>query len=467
MGQTNDTLVNLVSHLGDANDKQAYSQFATVEMRTQLEYEVAYRNWLVAKVVDLIPDEMARRWRELYLEDKDIDEFNDFSDKLDVRGALKTGLKWGRLTGGGGVYMVFEKDTNVSQPLDLDKVSLDNPLVKLLPFDRFDVQTEINLDPSALNYLRPERYRFIDSPNGQWIHWTRVLGPIDGYRLNLRQQKERLGWGGSVVERNRQPILDALAVFSSVASITHKADVDTMGIDGLLTKTANSELMNQMIARFTLLQQLMSNNRILLYDRSVEEIGKHAANLAGLLGLIPEEMSLVASATGIPITQFFGTPPKGLNATGEGDRKQWQATVAANQSSVFGPLLGILDPIIARSVYGSEVKVEYQWTPLEDPSDLDAANAANVRSNTAATYVTMGAIQPSHVSQELLSENEYSALDQEYVDSLKEIEGIKGEMAEEALLNPPEPTDQPEDEDNDRPGQTDAGDSEESEAEGV
>lgn len=435
---TLDSLVNLASHLGDARDKQSYSRFEQREL-SKGELEEAYKSWLPHKVARIFPDDMTREGRDIKLDGEEVKPLIDKIEELQVLPRLGDGYTWGRLYGGGAVYMVIPGD-DPQKALDLSRISLDNPITGLLAFDRYDVETVLNEDSKAPNFLRPESYRFTDTEVR--IHWTRVLGPFDGYKLPNRMQKENQGWGGSEVERVSSALLQALSVNASVTSLVHRADALTMGVKGLLSKTANATKTAELVRRFEVLATLLSNNSFLVYDKDNEEPGNLQASLSAPSGVIAEMMSIASSAVGVPVSRFFGTAPKGLNATGEGDRKDYQASVVGKQKTVFDPALQRLDPVLLRSVYGKEVGMSYTWSPLEQMSDLENANTKNAEADAHSKYVTIGAVTRSMVSQELLNGEEYAALDEQFVKELGEAEGKIGDEngvgQEEASEGPPE-----------------------------
>jgi phage-related protein (TIGR01555 family) len=408
---TADSLINLASHLGDSRDKQSYSQFSQTPLDRQ-SLEEAYKSWLPSKIARIFPEEMVREGRTIKIADEDAKPFTDFVSAVQAMKRLKEALIWGRLFGGGAVYMVIGNE-DPKKPLNIETISPSNPLVSLVTFDRYDVDTVINEDPRAPNYLRPETYTF--NADKIPIHWTRVLGPFDGYKLPNRLQKGNKGWGGSEVERVSSVVLQSLSVNASVASLVHRADSITVGIKGLLQKTQSTTKTQELARRFEIAAALISNNSFFLYDMDHEVPGQLKAELSAPGGLISEMMSLVASAVGAPVSRFFGTAPKGLNATGEGDRKDWQSVVRGYQVSDLGPELRRFDEIALRSVYGKEVDFEYEWNPLEQMSDLEIAEVRSKNADTDSKNVAMGAVMPSMVSHELASRGDYANLTPEWI----------------------------------------------------
>lgn len=429
--RTLDGLVNLMAHLGSARDKQAYSRFEYTEF-SEAELTAAYRCWLPNKLANIIPEDMIREGRTVYVEDADPSEFADFAENVDILGNLATGYAWGRLYGGGAVYMVVGEE-DPSTPLNLDTISPKNPLKALIDFGRWDVAVNLNENPRAPNYLRPEEYKFLGQT--EWVHWTRVLGPFDGYRLPRREQQFAQGWGGSEVEKIAEVALQALSANASVASIMHRASALVMGVKGLLQKSASTSRTAELQRRFELAALMMSNNSFTLFDLENESPANMTTNLSGITTLISDFLSVVAAAADIPVSRFFGTAPKGLNATGEGDRRNYHMLLRGKQTRVFGPALRRLDPVVLRSVYGRDMIARYDWNPLEELSGLDQAQAASIQADTHQKYITMGVALPSMVARELQANDTYTAMTDEYVVGLEEIEGMRDDEMQDTDMS--------------------------------
>lgn len=418
--RTIDGLVNLMSHLGGARDKQAYSRFEYTPM-AGAELTSAYRGWLANKLTNIIPEDMIREGRTVYVDDADSSEFADFAEDLDALGVLASAYGWGRLYGGGAAYMVVGEE-DPAKPLNVDSVSPSNPLLSLIDFNRHDVQVRLNENPRARSYMRPEYYQFHGETT--WIHWSRVLGPFDGYRLPRAEQRMAQGWGGSEVEKVSEVALQSLAANASVASLMHRSNSLVLGVKGLLQKTAKASSTAELQRRFEVASLMMSNNSFTLYDLDSEQPANMTLDLTAPTALMAEFLSIVSAAADIPVTRFFGTAPKGLNATGEGDRKNYNMMIAGKQRRVFGPALRVLDKLIVRSVYGRDLGVTSDWNPLETPSELEIAQAGNIRSSTHRAYLDMGVIVPSMVARELQADDTYTAMDDQFVLGLTKLEGL-------------------------------------------
>jgi phage-related protein (TIGR01555 family) len=90
--------------------------------------------------------------------------------------------------------------------------------------------------------------------------------------------------------------------------------------------------------RFRLGDHLKSFNNMLLLDE-MEKFERKATSFAGLPELMNKFMLHVAAAADIPVTRLFGQSAMGLNATGEGDERNYHERITSDQENRFGPAL--------------------------------------------------------------------------------------------------------------------------------
>ena len=79
---------------------------------------------------------------------------------------------------------------------------------------------------------------------------------------------------------------------------------------------------------------LVSIFRTLFLDKS-DDFEFKSPSFGGLADIKDRFARRLAAAAGIPMTRFWGTSPVGLNATGEGDMKNYAAHVAALQNRML------------------------------------------------------------------------------------------------------------------------------------
>jgi len=372
-------------------------------------------DWLSRRIVDLPVEDMAREWREIKapsVKPVDIEKLEAAEKRYRLKSVFIEAQQWARLYGGAAIVMGIEDGRSPNEPIDIEHLKQDS-LKFLLALDKnYIVPQQINTsDWKRPNYFRPETY----SINGEYVHESRVLS-FDGIRLPWRKRQQTNYWGGSFLRSVYEAILDSQATSHIIASLIYESKLDVISVPELHHELTSPDGVNKILTRFKLADIIKSVNNTLLLD-SREQFDRKATNFAGLSDLQKNYLLIVSAASGIPATRLLGQSAQGLNATGEGDQKDYYDTISAKQESEFEPNLNKFDEIFVRSVlgywpadWGFEFPSLFQLTDLER-ADLDLKN-----SQRDMNYVNIQAIDPLLVTKDLLNREVYSDLDVEYVD---------------------------------------------------
>jgi len=418
-----DNLVNLVSGLGTSRDKHTYSEFKKVVL-SQTELDTLYQNWIFGKVVDIPADDMTRKWRRPAcpsLTPDQIDQFIKAEEDLDVRGAFNSAVKWARLYGGSVIIIGAEdQGTNgLADPLNPRSVARGG-LVSLTVMDRWDISTQSVERTPGPGFGLPSMY-YING--GTAVHPSRVIR-FDGIKLPCREFERNQYWGGSVCNRVYADALSASTASQSVASMIYEASIEVIGVKDLFSRLMDKNKLGALLKRFEIATLTKSINKTLIIDKDNEDYAKYPTQFAGLSDLISELLSLVCSASDIPATRFLGQSAKGLNATGEGDLKNYYDMISGQQETCLAKQLNQLDQVLVRSVLGDmPTDWGYEFNSLWQMSDIEVATMEKTKAETAAIHMTNGVILPSHVAGQLLVSAVYPSLDGDYVNSMEAIEG--------------------------------------------
>ena len=104
-------------------------------------------------------------------------------------------------------------------------------------------------------------------------------------------------------------------------------------------------------------------------------------------------MTIVAGAADIPLTRLLGQSPGGLNASGEGDARNYYDRIRAMQELDIGPAMHILDECLIRSALGSRPDdVYYNWASLWQISDKERAEIGKIGADTVVALFNTGII---------------------------------------------------------------------------
>lgn len=422
IGAIKNSLENVVANLGTPKDKSSYNRFVARKYPPQVLDAMYSDDWLTGKVVDIPVNDATRKWRTFQseIDPEQIRKVVRAEKALGVRKNVNSCWKWARLYGGSLVLMGLDGTGELNEPLDVNRVR-EGSLKYLRVIDRnFVTPGAVNMrDPQQVNYMRPDSYK-LTSGLGE-IHSSRILR-FDGLDspVSIRQNDEY--WGLSVVHRVYDAIVNAASVVSSSASLVFESKVDVISVEGLGDMLATPQGEDLLIKRFQIADMLKSINNILLLDKN-ETIDRKTYSFQGLQDILVQFLSIASSASDIPATRLLGQSASGLNATGEGDLDNYYDMVQSGQEDILEPELVKLDEVLVRSAIGYyPPDWSFEFVPLKQMSELDESTIRVNNATAASIYVQNQIVPPWVVTEKLIEQNEYTGLNSELVEILKDIE---------------------------------------------
>lgn len=424
-----DSLENLVAQLGTSQDKRSHSRFVNSKRLSldgnQEELNALYRtDWLAGKVVDIIPNDMTREWRYFSgdIEPETVEKILEEEDRLKLRSAFNDAHKWARLYGTAFIVMNVDDGEPVDKPLRIDKIKKGGlkhiKVVDRHRIDRSDLQPIENpLDP---NYGMPVHYRFVNT--NVRIHHTRLIR-FDGVDLPFDEFKRNNYMSDSVLDRLYEALTNFNTVASGSASMVYETNVDVMKVKGLMNYIQSPEGTNLIQKRFTLAGMLKSFNNMLLLDAE-EDFEKKQNSFASIPDLLYAHALFLSGGSDVPATRLLGSSASGLNATGEGDMKNYYDTIRSKQVEDYKPKLDYIDDIMARSLgINPDADLSYKFNSLfqmtpKEQADTDFANAQR-----DAIYLDRGVVPEYTVAKDLKQNGTYTNITDEHITELEEYEG--------------------------------------------
>lgn len=271
-----------------------------------------------------------------------------------IQDALVKGLKlirkyrrakmWGNLFGGCIAVMGVDDGGSSDQPLNEAAI---RSFTFLDVHDKRQVsRARRYMDPMHPKFRQTELYRvnYVWGGTTLW-HESRVLR-FGGAETSEQETENLDGWDYSVmqaaypaVQRYETAQVDAQALFRDASQGVFK-------MRGLLQAVTGGKIgLADIATRLRLLDMSRGIARALFLDaESGEDFTKVATNFSGAPDMLDRRLWEVSAATGIPVTKLAGQAPAGLNATGEGDIRNWYDEVEADRQDW-------LDPKILRAAY--------------------------------------------------------------------------------------------------------------------
>lgn len=408
-----DSFKNFEKGLGgskDTNYNMTYSRDRFLDYQTL--NDLYATDWLAASVVDTPIDEAYREGRLLTIEDQE--KRTTFEDALDAFGVddkFSKAAKWARAFGGAGIIMIFDNQ-KLEEPLEVDKIT-QGSLKNLILVDRFelfpqDVNTTNILEP---NFLEPTYYTVAQGKTK--IHASRII-KFDGTVTTNREKTLRNYFGASIFDRGFKAISEAQTSSDLISNLLFQSNVDVTKIEGLndLLADGSTELAME---RIRIASRMKSNLNMLVLDGkdSYENIAK---NFSGLAELDSTFFQKVSGAFKIPATKLLGKSAQGMNATGEGDLKNYYDMVRSEiQTNLLSPKYTLIDQVLSMHLFGEDIGVYFEWESLWQMSDGEKATIELNRSQADNNYLLNNVITELDIKARLAEEGTYPTITQESV----------------------------------------------------
>ena len=436
---TTDALFNLAANIGTEQDKRSYTEYRERYWFARVTLEAMYaENWLAGKIVDIPADDMVREWRKFSSTsspDK-IQEFKQYENDMRVEEKFHEALKWSRLYGGCGIILGLDESQAgpPDTPLDINSLGKDC-LTHLTVVENerlVHAGAHISIDPTSPYFDEPEYFRLVTHP--QLIHRSRIIMFNGLIMPHYPKRRQRLPyWGRSILGRVYEAMVNADMTSNGAAALVGEASNDVIKYKGLAALMLQPGGEEKIRKRFALMKLLKSVNNATLLDEE-ESFESHSQAFSGLGDLLDRFLAIIAGAADIPVTRLIGTAAKGLNATGEGELKNYYDQIAAQQKRRLSPGLRQLDKVMQRSLWGEEIDDwGFEWVSLfqlnpKDKSEMESNNA--FRDNI---YLEAGVIKPSIVAKELQEQGTYTNITAEDIIEVEEAEAQAKELEEKQI----------------------------------
>jgi phage-related protein (TIGR01555 family) len=428
-----DNFTNLVAELGTNKDKKSHGTFGRRELDpTQLEAMYEF-DWLSGKVVDIPVDDATRNWRTITapsVEDR-MEEIRQAEEDIGIRSAINDAQKWADLYRGAIIVMIVKGNTPVWEPLDPATVK-QGDLQRLEVFDSTEatIRVDNTNDVTEPDFRHPSSYSIA---GGQQIHSSRVLH-FEGYKLPWRPRTFNNYWGGSRLVRFYDALRNSRSTTDSIASMIYEAKLDIISVPELYQELAGPDGTEAIVNRFALADMIKSFNNTLLLD-SKETFNRNNTSFAGLADLKKTYMIETSAAADIPATRLFGQAASGLNATGEGDERNYYDRINSDQETRFRPPLTVFDQVFARSVLGAyPPDWRFEFNPLRQMNETEIAEIRLKNAQRHEIDMRNDVVTPGIVARQYLEDRIYEAIDEEYVNELLALDAE--EPASEPAPNP-------------------------------
>ena len=361
-------------------------------------------NWVVQNVVGLVVDDMLREWYKAGgLSPAEQDALSREERRARLRPRVAEGLRWGRLYGGAAGLILIRGQEDLSKPLDLELV-YPGSFQGLYILDRWQgVSPNMGLTFEGGEEV-PESYSITDGEGRTTatVHHSRLIR-FTGRDLPRLERQAELYWGESEIEALYRDVVAHDNVSANMAALTFRANVTTQEVKGLeqLLSMASPAVQRRFWNVMQAQSVLRSNFGVQLVEEGTK-LTDHNYNFAGLSDVYESMCLNLCGASHYPMTKLFGRSPAGMDATGEGDLKNYYDYVDSQREAKLRPALEKLLPVLCMSALGYVPEgLDVSFPPLWTPTAKELADIAKAKSEAIAAAYTNGLLNVDTAQKEL------------------------------------------------------------------
>ena len=407
-----DGYVNLPARLGGASTLLSAGTYErTFPFNPALLTSLYRESWIAKRIIDMPGEDMTRGWYTMPLEEKQAEELRALEARHDIRREITDAIRWARLYGGALALMVIDGHEGfLSDPLDPDTV-MPGSFCGLLVRDRLSVtpSAELEDDLNDPDFGYPMYYDLqadAGAPGGMpgtlRVHHSRVLR-FTGRDLPRDEEAAEQYWGASELEHIWEELQKRSATSANIAQLVFQANITTlrMGDFGEILAMGTDQQRRRVLEALEQENALRTSFGLQLLSAG-DTMENHPYSFAGLSQIYEAFMLDMAGAAGIPATRLFGRSPQGMNATGEGDLKNYYELITAMQERHLRPALEKLFPVMAMSLWGAvPERPDITFPSLMPVSPPEEAEVQARQAETITRLTQAGLMTPAEARSRL------------------------------------------------------------------
>lgn len=441
--------VNPSSGAGTALDKNSTSFYTPTQVTAKNFIEtLSVESWAAAKFINIPVDDMFIRSREFFDMDNEAIKIIEKAEKtFDINGKLSKSMKAATMYGT-GLFVIMTKEAPPDRHFDISRM-LPGDLANIITVDRYSATiVSKTTNPLSLNYGKPEVYRIQLKIGGSFnVHYTRVIR-FDGMVSTSDNSWESYDpdWGVASIIPVICEILQDSNVSKGVAHLVNESSVPVQKVSSLKdilgSEGADGEMtLNDRMAQVTALRSIY---RTVFMDKE-DTFERHDVTFAGLPEVMDRNARRLSAAAGVPFTRFMETSATGLNATGDGDFKNYAVGIASKQENELSQPYDKLDRILEKQT-GVKERIKYRFPSLIDMSDQEKADILLKKSQALVPLVFNRLITEDEARQALDGDDIIGNLDdlneaifersivEDYENDLKNITPVQNDDSKKSWL---------------------------------
>jgi phage-related protein (TIGR01555 family) len=410
-GLRKDGWSNVLSGVGKKQDKTTHSEPGQILLLSDTLLSDMYdAPGLGSVVIDTLPNDMIKAGWE-YENDEEQKIENEMT-RLDATVKINEAIKYTRVYRG-AIIVLVTKQGKLEDPIKPTSGEITN--LKVYSAARLTTITssDIITDPNS-KYFDDVEYFEVRLLNGDQIkvHRSRCLvfkgsKSSDYERVDLQY----LYWGLSIFQKIYDSLNYFETSFQSVVNVMQEFNIGKYTLKNLASLLAANDQasLEKIFTRIDIINVSKSVlNAVLLGEG--EEFTTENSSLSGVPEVLDRMMMHLSSVARIPVTKLFGRSAAGMNATGEGDTRDYYDDVHNTQELWLRPRHQKLVNYIAGYVYpNSTDDYTITYNSLWEPTEKEKAETNKINADSDALYIDRSVVTAEEVRKIRFSELEGEA----------------------------------------------------------
>lgn len=322
---------------------------------------------LVQTVIDMPVEDAFRGGIEIEtdeLDPEEIEELHRYMEENRDLESIKSGLKWARLYGGGGL-LIETDDDNTREPLRPEKLRPDSVL-RFIAADRW----ELLLLSTAVTDLGRVGFSQSDHPvrnDVPYIYYTiplhrsrviKLMGKEAPSYIRLRLQ----GWGMSELERCMRDINSFVKFQNVIFELIDEKKLDIFKIQQFNEALMSAEGTQLVQKRIQLNAMLKNYKNATVMDSEDDFVQKELA-MTGIADIYQELRQNLAASLQMPEAKLFGQSSSGFSS-GQDTIENYNAMVESGVRCSAKPVLHEVISLRCQQLFGFVPSFKTKFKPL-------------------------------------------------------------------------------------------------------
>lgn len=258
-----------------------------------------------------------------------------------------------------------------------------------------ELDMEATSAPESLHFYEPTWWRL---PNGKRIHRSHVIY-ITGDEVP-DVLKPTYYFGGLPLTQQiyeRVYASERVANEAPLMALTKRMLIADGNIEAYLLNEEDAEKKLQKLS-------YCRDNYGVFFKRPGDNVQQIDTSLTDFDALIMTQYQLVASIARMPATKLLKTQPKGFNATGEYEMKDYIQELQHLQDNQMKPLIDRNNLLVEKSEFGFSYELETKFNPVDMPTERELAEVRKIDADTDAVLIGAGAIAPEESRARIIAD---------------------------------------------------------------